>query len=70
MYVRESTGQSWNGVTRQAFDDIIVRLNPAHVDGVVLFQLIADGRLKMEAFPGKRASEVTGFTDEATIYER
>ena len=70
MYVRESTGQSWNGITRQAFDDIIVRLNPVHVDGVVLFELIAEDRLKMEAFPGKRTHEVAGFTDDATIYER
>jgi hypothetical protein len=42
----------------------------AHVDGTVLFQLLEDHRLKFETFPGLRAHEVSGFTDEARIYER
>ena len=38
--------------------------------GTVLFQLIKKRKLKMEAFPGKSASQVSGFTSAAKIYER
>lgn len=40
------------------------------VRGTVLMQLIADRRLKVEVFPGKRADAVSGFTAAAVIYER
>ena len=40
------------------------------VQGVVLFQLIEDRKLKVEIFPGKEGSEVNGFTEDAKIYER
>ena len=38
--------------------------------GVVLFQLVDDRTLKVETFPGKSASEVTGFSEAALSYER
>lgn len=38
--------------------------------GVVLGQLQADGRLKLEVFPGRNAAEVKGFTPAARFYER
>jgi len=69
-YVRESTGEHWGGITRPFYDDIVVETYPQHVDGVILCQLLADRRLKFEAFPGATASEVEGFTDDARTYER
>jgi hypothetical protein len=69
-YVRRSSGEPWHGISREAFDDIIVQLYPDHVDGVVLFQLIDDHRLKFEAFPARRGHQVEGFTEAAVIYER
>jgi hypothetical protein len=38
--------------------------------GTILLQLIEKRKLKMEVFPGKTASEVSGFTPKAKIYER
>lgn len=38
--------------------------------GTVLLQLIEDRKLKVETFPGKLASDVTGFTAAAKIYVR
>ena len=69
-YVRESTGEHWGASTWAAYDDIVVEVYTQHVDGTVLFQLLADHRLKFEAFPGLRASAVSGFTSGARIYAR
>lgn len=38
--------------------------------GVFLVQMLEDRKLKVEAFPGKTASQVSGFTSNAKIYER
>lgn len=38
--------------------------------GTILFQLIEPRKLKVETFPGKKASEVSGFTGQEIIYER
>lgn len=38
--------------------------------GVVLVQVLDNNQLKMEAFPGKTASQVSGFTSAAKTYER
>ena len=70
QYIVESIGEPWFGVTRTAAPDVIMLVYPQHVEGTVLFQLLADHRLKAEAFPGLRASQVNGFTEEAKIYER
>ena len=44
--------------------------NDNYVAGVALYRLIDKRRLKAEFFPGKQASQVTGFTNTALIYER
>ena len=38
--------------------------------GTVLVQLLDDRRLRVEVFPGRTATEVTGFTAAAVVYER
>ena len=38
--------------------------------GVFLVQMLDDRTFKGEVFPGKKASQVTGFTENAKIYER
>ncbi|MBI2919528.1 MAG: hypothetical protein HYY18_00420 [Planctomycetes bacterium] len=43
---------------------------PGASSGVALFQLVEDRKLKVETFPGKKASEVSCFTANAKIYER
>lgn len=40
------------------------------IAGVVLVEMLESRRIRFEVFPGKTASEVTGFTSEAKIYER
>jgi hypothetical protein len=44
--------------------------NTESVHGVVLFQVLENNRLRMETFPGKTPSQVSGFTDSARTYER
>lgn len=52
------------------FAQNLVARNNNDVVGVALFQLIEPRKLKMEAFPGKTAASVSGFTSAAKIYER
>ncbi len=40
------------------------------IGGVALFQLISDKKLKVEFFPGKKESEVEGFSSDAVVFER
>ena len=40
------------------------------VQGTALAQMLPDGKLKFEVFPGKAAGEVAGFTVNARLYER
>jgi len=40
------------------------------IAGVALVQLLEDRLLEVEAFPGKKVSEVEGFTSAAKLYER
>jgi len=44
--------------------------NQDEVRGVALFQLEEDRKLKIEFFPGKKGSQVSGFTSNSKIYER
>lgn len=44
--------------------------NSEYVRGVILLQLIEDGKLKVEIFPNQTADEVSGFTDDALIFVR
>jgi len=41
-----------------------------NVQAVMLVQLIAPRRLRLQLFPGRRASDVAGFSDQARLYER
>ena len=43
---------------------------PTDVQGVVLAQVIPGRKLKFEAFPGRTAAQVSGFTSNAKTYER
>jgi hypothetical protein len=52
-----SAGQTYEGI-------------PTGVQGVLLVQLLEGHKLRVEAFPGKSAGDVRGFTDSAAIYER
>ena len=62
------TGTAWNRITYAS--NLKAVNNDNQVNGVVLLQLIEDRKLKAEVFPGKAASEVTGFTNNAIVYER
>jgi hypothetical protein len=42
----------------------------AGIRGAVLFQLLDNGHLRMEAFPDMIADEVSSFTENAKIYTR
>lgn len=44
--------------------------NQQKVLGTVLVQLLEDKKLKLETFPGKNESQVSGFTENAKIYVR
>jgi hypothetical protein len=44
--------------------------NPSEDIGVALIQMIEDQLLKVEVFPGKKASQVEDFTSAAKLYER
>jgi hypothetical protein len=63
-----ANNQPWNRQTHQGPMTITTDRSP--VEGVLLVQLMGQRLLKVEAFPGKRASEVTGFTANAQLYER
>ncbi|MFC1945734.1 hypothetical protein ACFLW1_00885 [Chloroflexota bacterium] len=68
-YVFGEPAEPWHGVTRRAEKDIRVELG-SQLRGVVLFQLIDEGHLKMEAFPRRAPDDVGGFTENAKVYER
>ena len=38
--------------------------------GTIIFQVLSGEKLKVETFPGKSAGQVSGFTENAKIYER
>jgi hypothetical protein len=61
------TGEIWTGQTY--VPHLRVRAGtPA--DGAVLLQMTGPQELKMEAFPGRTAAQVSGFDSGALIYER
>lgn len=62
-----SEGGTWN---RISFAKILNSTRSNYVEGVVLVQMVGDRKIKFEAFPGKTASEVSGFTANAKFYER
>lgn len=66
-YIVEGTGANWN---RASFAKGIKAIGTGGVEGAVLVQMLDDRKIKVETFPGKSASEVSGFTSAAKIYER
>jgi len=40
------------------------------VEGTALVQMLEDRKIKFESFPGKKASQVSGFTENAKVYVR
>ncbi len=63
----DSNGKPWDRKSlvkglKTATNDMVV--------GTVLVQIIEQRKIKFETFPGKTASEVDGFTDNAKVYER
>lgn len=52
------------GVSRQISND------ESTILGVFLVQMLGDRKIKIEVFPGKSASQVSGFTAKAQIYNR
>lgn len=67
MYDFFDGGNHWN---RDTLAKGLEARNDFNVRGVALFQMIKYRKLKAEFFPGKRASQVSGFTSAASIYER
>lgn len=67
MYVDTVTGKQWD---YKAPIDTFRVTTIGDVLGTVLVQLTSNRKLKFEAFPGKRANEVQGFTSAAVTYER
>lgn len=66
-WIKEN-GQHWDRMSLAK--NIKAKNHEEKVDGTVLIQMLEDGKLKMEAFPNKKASEVSSFTPNAKIYER
>lgn len=62
-----SSGENWDRM--HIFTDIKARPQ-SYVQGVALVQMLDTRKIKFEAFPGKTAEEVDGFTSSAFIYER
>ncbi len=44
--------------------------NQTQVIGVALIQMLDDRKIKFETFPGKTAAEISGFDNNAIVYER
>ena len=62
-----SNGQSWNGMTPAS--DLKIAIN-GPVVGTVLIQLTDTNDMKVQVFPGKTADQVTGFDNNAQMYNR
>ncbi|MBI2337655.1 hypothetical protein HYU95_00570 [Candidatus Daviesbacteria bacterium] len=66
-YYDKSTGQGWSSM--QPIKEPSSR-NTNYLGGTALLQLLEGRKLKLEVFPGKTANQVSGFTQNAKIYER
>ena len=62
-----SSGEGWDA--KSLVKDLKTTSNEI-VRGIVLVQMIETRKIKFETFPGKTASQVSGFTENAKIYER
>lgn len=64
-YVSKSGGSSGN-----MYEKDMQPSQTEKVEGVILFQVLPNEKLKVEKFPGKTATQVNGFTAAAQTYER
>lgn len=60
-------GDMWN---RVSFAKIRRAFGTREIYGTVRVHMLSDRKMKFEAFPSKRASEIKEFTDKAKVYER
>ncbi len=60
-------GKQWDALH---FAQGLTARNTQNIAGIVLFQLLKDKKLKVEAFPGKTSSDIAGFTNAALLFER
>ncbi len=70
-WIDPKTGQRWD--RRHFIPDAKYRPTdgvPNAVRGVLLLQMTGPRMLKMETFPGESADHVSGFTENARLYER
>lgn len=66
-YIDKETKQGWMMMSTPAG---VESVNAGFIQGVALIQMVEEGRLKAEVFPGKTATQVSGFTNKAKIYVR
>jgi hypothetical protein len=66
-YIDNDTKQGWM-MTKNVAN--VSASNSDFVQGVALVQMLEEGKLKVEVFPGKKANQVSAFTNKARIYVR
>jgi hypothetical protein len=66
-YIDNDTKQGWM-MTKNIANASASNSN--FVQGVALVQMLEEGKLKVEVFPGKKANQVSAFTNKARIYGR
>ncbi len=66
-YTNGATGESWD---RTSLVDNIEIKEGSEKYGIILFEVLEDNKLKVEIFTNKTHSQVTGFTEAASIYTR
>ena len=64
----DASGKQWDRMS--IVKGIKSKNHEDRVEGTVLIQMTENRKLKFEAFPGKTASQVSGFTPNAIIFER
>ncbi len=62
------TGKMWD--RDSLVKGIVAKNHENQVEGTVFVQMLENRKIKFEAFPGKKASQVTAFTTNAKIFER
>ena len=62
--------QPWSYYQNSGFAGGLKAINLDEVQGTMLVQMLSDRKIKVEIFAGKTASQVSGFTSNAVVYER
>lgn len=65
---KEVDGKQWDYKVSPAKP--LVAVQESSVLGTILFEVLPGEKLRVEKYPGKTATEVSGFSDNALIYER